>query len=289
MMFGDYSYGTEVLRMPRMDDELTTDYPAGGLRPEPLTSPGMDASFDPSATYWFRWITGHQVMLVLWQILNRDLHARETFDAETLLLYTDILNACTLTFEYTASCSEAYYQKHIRPTMILAHRAFSGRWVADYVGLPKAVNRAAKNTLFPRAGQQMREAYLQSQKMHVRVAQKLVPEGASLLKCAKSDGIASVEEVKPHHQEIFDHFFLIGRGSVSASELHHSLRRRLAAIATDLEANPLADSSAMEHPKAILQAAADSTARLLKTQAEQSAALHDRHATSPSLPTDSAH
>ncbi|ESQ13410.1 MAG: hypothetical protein N838_30010 [Thiohalocapsa sp. PB-PSB1] len=262
--YGDYAFGNEVLRLPAMDDDLPGGFPAIGTLCLPRLGSQFDTRFDQMSTYWFRWITGHQVMLLLWQVLNRDLRAKHSFDQAILMHYTQVWNLCTLIYEYTGSCTLDYYGNHIRPVMMRVHQGFTGRWASDYVGLPKAVNRAARQGECNAAAQRMRDAYLQSQKAHLAIADRLVPEGASLLKSAKADGIEAVAKVCAHHQAIFDHFFLISRGAVSATELFESLQRRLAAIDADLRANPLDGSALSGSPELTLRVGADAIARLLE-------------------------
>jgi len=151
------------------------------------------------------------------------------------------MDGCTLIYEYTGSCSKEYYQKYVRPFMGLAHKAFSGRWCLDYGHLPQLSRRI---TTIPCTSdllekqQSFKNACLMSQKAHVNVAKKLVPEGASLLKEAKHEGI-SMEQVQPHHYRIYDFFFLVHRTRVSFTQFEQSMMRRIEAISDDLKACPL--------------------------------------------------
>lgn len=242
-MFGDYAYGTEILNLPPVGEPFK---PIAQESLQPLESvTDRDMVFDAIQTYWFRWITGHQIMLTLWHILNKHMQQIDHYDEQAVTLYTRIIKGTTLVFEYTGSCTEVYYQKNIRPYMLLTHKAFSGKWASDYIGMPKNIqNIFSKKDISESTKKQLcllRKAHNISQKTHLGVAKKLVPEGVSLLKDAKQEGYA-YEQAEEHHQQLFDAFFLVRRTPISAAAVTHNLARRLHVVIDDLNQNPLTES-----------------------------------------------
>ena len=144
---GDYCYGTEILELPGegelgeikscpvIDNPEKTDF---NLHPR-----GDNTSLD--IRYWFRWVTGHQVMLILWTILVKNLRKKEgELTEEKLTNCIPILEACSVIFEYTGSCSNEFYHQNVRVFMALFHRSFSGLWAADYRPIPHLLRQLTK-------------------------------------------------------------------------------------------------------------------------------------------------
>lgn len=255
---GDYCYGTEILELPKPEETIKLDKQT--LRPSSYASNFQvhhrASNVSPNARYWFRWITGHQVMLILWSILVSKLRENEgQINEDKLHTCTQILQACSVIFEYTGSCSNDFYHQHVRPCMALFHREFSGLWAADYRPMPRLIRQITKADCPPEleeARQKMIKAYQAHQKAHIGVAQRLVPEGVSLLKKAKKEHGAKMS-IKPNHFRLFDFFFLVERKSVPASNLLESLEKRMVEVIRDIKDHPLPHSPINAHPIHTLQ------------------------------------
>jgi len=228
------------------------------------------------SAYWFRWVTGHQVVFIFWHVLAKELAYMEAtgLDGARLDCCSRILQGGALIFEYTGSCSREYYHNYVRPFMTLAHKGFSGHWALDYRGLPqliKRMTRAACPALLIDQQQAVRCAYQLHQRSHYSVAKRLVPEGASLLKNAKREGVA-LEEVQQHHYMMYDFFFLVHRTTVSRKQLERSLRRRINAIQMDLHSHPLPELPFItDNHLDILQRAAEAVSEILQMRPSRSA------------------
>ena len=240
-MFGDYLYGIEILELPTPMAHFTSEIAITDKVPQWREASNVEC--DPLQLYWFRWITGHQTMFMLWHILTKELaHMESTgVDAERLALTTKILNACGVLYEYSGSCSVKYYHQYVRPLMTLTHRAFSGYWALDYSDIPRLTRcvllRTGLSANVEKKQKAFKQSYLRGQKIHINVAKKLVPENVSLLKLAKNNGMA-IEQVQPHHYKIYDAFFLVNRTNMSPLQFQQSLYRRLDAIVDDLTTCP---------------------------------------------------
>ncbi|NER23657.1 MAG: hypothetical protein F6J96_23730 [Symploca sp. SIO1C2] len=248
--FGDYPYNNEIIEMPiraSLGELDTYTCPNSYFSKDFLYS--LDDNIEKwknpelSDMFWFRWITGHQTMLVFWYVLSKELFAitntsnmREI--EQKLNLCTKILEGCSVIFEYTGSCPQAFYHSTIRPYMSLFHKGFSGNWSADYEPIPQLVNQIIKKHYtdsLKTPQQAFKQSFLQHQKKHYGVAKRLVPSSASLLKEAKNTEI----EVNPKEENntLFDYFFLVKRVTTHSDSLLHSLSQRIKAIILDLKLN----------------------------------------------------
>jgi hypothetical protein len=225
--------------------------------------------FDPMSAYWFRWVTGHQVVFIFWHLLGKELAYMETtgLDGARLDCCSRILQGGALIFEYAGSCSQEYYHKYVRPFMALAHKGFSGRWSLDYEPLPQLVKRimqANVNDLLLKKYHLFKKSYSLHQRLHYRVAKRLVPEGGSLLQKGKNEGTA-LDEVQKHHYMRSDFFFLVDRTAVSCEQLEHTLWRRINAIQMDLHSHPLPELPFItDNHLDILQRAAEAVSEVLQ-------------------------
>jgi hypothetical protein len=86
--------------------------------------------------FWYRWVMGHQVSIIIWYLINvqlragRENEAQERETVERLELLTDSYS-CML--RYSGSCPPATYEHFIRPQMEKHHPRFSGTWAPDYI------------------------------------------------------------------------------------------------------------------------------------------------------------
>jgi hypothetical protein len=255
MLLGNFPYGNAPLDLPpSWDDEAELREhggEAGGHRANEMTHADRDAwTREPVSSdrlFWFRWITGHQVSLLCWREAGRSLTAalegRADSEAE-LGRAAAMLRTSTAMFVYTASCPRDVYHALIRPVMGLWHSAFTGKWAADYRPLPRLVSRL-RAAAPPRAGAiAVRQAFRESQQVHVAAALKLVPGGQSMLQQFVRDREAATPVDLGVATFIYDSFFLIRRRPVSRHALAAALRDRADAIRLDLEVNGLYPESA---------------------------------------------
>lgn len=265
--FGDYPYNNEIIEMPNRSSLYEFDIstcPKCYFSEEFIYSLNDNIEKwknpDLSEMSWFRWITGHQTMLIFWYVLSKELwtvvNSSNLKEIEQKLkLCAKILEAGSVVFEYTGSCPEHFYHSTIRPYMALFHKGFSGKWSVDYESIPELVNQILK-TNYPdsqkHSQQEFQQSFIQHQKSHYGVAKRLVPSSASLLKEAKNTEleVTSTEE----HNILFDYFFLVKRVNHPNPSLLLSLSKRIKAIILDLKLNgfyepPNSDSSQFESSK----------------------------------------
>lgn len=234
--FGEYSYGTEILEIPSFEDGFTTVPQSSELIESLTREPAIDEPPNASDKYWFRWVTGHQTMLVLWHLITVNLSkVIDEPNLHYLKRCTDLFKGCSIIFEYTGAVDKDFYHQYIRKFMALSHKGFTGLWAADYKYLPDLTRRALalSDPLLKHELSNFKDAYRISQKTHFKVAQQLVPEGASLLKDAKKEGHSFMKH-SAYHSMLFDNFFLVHRRSITKKQLAHNLEKRLIAIAQDL-------------------------------------------------------
>lgn len=258
----DYLYANEVLELPEANSEystmheeeaLTFDMDYQHLMVEVEAHIQSWEQEEVPYRFWYRWITGHQAMFILWYILSTDMKEAATkgayFLADRLDAYARILEGCAALFDYTGSCPADFYNEQIRTYMALYHKGFSGQWSSDYTLLPKLI-RKIMTTEFPDNLQEkkgrFKTAYLLHQKVHYGVADKLVPNGKSLLKNAKQQG-GTVSKTKPEHFMMYDFFFLVHRTPVSKKRIFTSLEKRVKSILSDVRAHPVKEPALLKH------------------------------------------
>lgn len=262
--FGDYPYGTELLELPATPsthgrNAKLANAPKANLLflPEVNSNPvdeslSSDVWQNPelSLLYWFRWISGHQATFLFWRALARCLvTARSRVPTE--ILEHAVSDAVSLTngyssmLLYSGSCCPELYRDVFRVFMGLHHRAFSGKWAMDYRGIPKLYGAAIEK--LQKQGQSelaelLKSAYHDNHTMHAAIAQRMVPDGPSLL---QQSGLSSNAPAEMAHtqQFYFDSFFLVRRCSVSSYNLRQSLIRRIHLINFDLFENGLYPAS----------------------------------------------
>jgi hypothetical protein len=255
--FGDFPYGLEPLTIPDAGTEPDGDGPCSrfaGLctHLEHIFHSGVPGSVEPVESsdrlYWFRWITGHQVTFVLWQLVARELAMAERGerDREAALaaaaLFTRGFSAMLL---YTSSTPIDVYHEVIRPSMFLQHRGFSGTWAPDFApvrdlyrgkGLPDDDSPGVKV---------LRDEVGFYQRVHGGIAAKLVPSGRSLLQDAAGAAEAPHPDVL---SVVYDNYFMTLRAPTSLPDVVAQLLRRLNAVALDASENGVDSVSDAEDP-----------------------------------------
>lgn len=232
-------------------DELAGELP----RPEPVEQ-----------MFWFRWITGHQVTFVLWQLLARANavvpadHARRTEVAHQVVRLIRAYSAMLL---YTGSCPRQLYHDVIRPSMIRQHPAFSGTWARDHRPV-RGLLRGRLSEAWGSANTSIVDECVLNARVHQGVADKLVPGAPSLLQASIGHGpLVWRREVLA---VLYDTYFLTLRASLPLPAVLIQLVRRVDAINRDLAANglyPRYASSLAEKPAHLLHADVEACERSL--------------------------
>jgi L-tyrosine peroxygenase len=248
--FGGFPYGLEPLTLPTPDTAddtwdpgssyvedvcrrlLTTELRSG-------TTEGLDTFTPENELFWFRWITGHQVSFIIWQLMARVIRKVTRGEGPREDLLEEISHYargyCGMLL-YTSSCSRVVYETVIRPSMYLQHRGFSGSWAPDFRPVRDLFRgRRLPWTDTPEAAGLLRAIRLY-QLIHNGVAAKLVPNGRSLLQRSGPD---------THTQDrrlldvIYDNYFMTLRAPVPLPDVVAQLLRRLNAVALDVAVNGL--------------------------------------------------
>lgn len=248
--FGGFPYGLEPLTLPypgtaHQPDEPLPEFDEACRRIRLIseagtTTDGIQPCEEQDTLFWFRWITGHQVSFILWQMMALQLQdvanrgRAASVAIGDLIHYVDGYSAMLL---YTGSCPRADYLRMIRPSMQLQHPSFSGGWAPDYLPVRQLLRgRLAPLERSPHSTDLVRAVRL-NQVVHEHVAAKLVPDGVSLLR-------GSAQAVRRQDGRLlnllYDNYFMTWREPVSQAEVTAQLLRRLVAIAQDIEVNGLA-------------------------------------------------
>lgn len=192
-----------------------------------------------SGLFWFRWITGHQVSFILWQMLARA-SARVKQNGEplssSLQAITHYVRGYCAMLLYTGSCSREIYETLIRPSMSLHHRAFSGSWALDFAPVRDLFHGRPPPWAEGPDAAELRQAVKLSHLIHNGVAAKLVPNGRSLL---QQSGFANRETMKDTKLlgAIYDEYFLTRRAPVLFADVLVQLLQRLNSIVQDVAVN----------------------------------------------------
>lgn len=261
--YGDLPYGLEPLYLPQPDEpwphepalrgDLAEAY-AGlerAVRGEVVPTE-LATEDNLERLYWFRWITGHHISFVIWQLLAAELRGATSAggrSAAASTAMTDCVRAYSSMLLYTGSCSKPIYNNVIRPSMFRLHHAFSGTWAPDYRAVRALLSgRKASTMEGPGAGSLRREVAL-SQQIHLGVAAKLVTDGRSLLQELTDKHKVAQRRAR---SAMFDCCFLTVRVPVPAEEVAVQLLRRFRAVAVDLRTNgmhPVIDGATDELPQ----------------------------------------
>lgn len=174
---------------------------------------------------WYRWMIGHQAAFLGWRMLRRAAGDGEPARA------ADLLGLYSVLLLYAGSCPPQVYARSIRPRMRRCHPAFSGEWAPDNHGLPVMLKKMAP------ADPVLREAWRVNRWVHFAVADRLVPDGGSLLQEAgRCPGPATPSLVEA---ALYDEFFLTRRTRVCGHDLRAQLQVRLLAILADVSSSGL--------------------------------------------------
>jgi hypothetical protein len=256
--FADRPYGLEPLILPpvpgpeeageRLRLDTTAGLDARVLCPtllahvdSPVSVGTQSGTDEPNIRiYWFRWITGHQISFVIWRLLLQEMRTAASTDGvrrdQALAAMSAYVHGYCAMLLYTASCSREVYEGLIRPSMFLAHPAFSGTWAPDFT----AVRHVLRGRQLSWLGEEKAVAELHrgialSRLIHSGVAAKLVPVGGSLLQKASVPGLKHPELLGV----LFDTYFMTVRKPGCGDQAVPQLLRRLEAVTLDLAASGL--------------------------------------------------
>lgn len=186
----------------------------------------------------YRWILGHHASFCAWRFcadaLRRSLRGSGV-DLDWLARAIAAYDAYSALLLYAGSCTRTTYLTWIRPPMMAADPAFSGRWQRDFEPLPPLLRQVRVRLSGPSADHLVRAAR-DNQLVHIAMARKLVPDGESLLQQSDRQVNAPVTDAE---RDLVDSFFLVRREPIC----HHSFQAQLSATVTavlvDLAYRPL--------------------------------------------------
>ncbi|MFF7635270.1 hypothetical protein ACFZB9_19255 [Kitasatospora sp. NPDC008050] len=245
--FGSYPYGLESLVLPepgamiRDRSRHAPTYRTGLWQELALLDP-LPQPTTAEELYWFRWITGHQAVFALWQLIDDELDlVLDNGSPSAATRAARMMDAYSVLLVYTGSSSRELYEQLIRPAMMLQHRSFSGRWARDYATIPPRLRtlraRYRKQPDAPTAIVELNRAGRLNHQVHMAIAAKLVPNGDSLLR--SGDGLAALGSPTEEAARLYDAFFVTQRAERTLPEVVDQLLHRLRVILLDLHSNGL--------------------------------------------------
>ncbi|MEU6172302.1 hypothetical protein ABZ832_10245 [Streptantibioticus parmotrematis] len=247
--FGDFPYGLEPLTLPEPGTLEGADHGAiaaeFGLACRHIASiaagDGLAEPVQPADSsdrvYWFRWITGHQITFIIWQLLSRELanlpEDGPARDAALATMTRYVRGYCAMLL-YTGSMPRGVYHDVIRPSMFLQHPGFSGTWAPDHRPV-QSLFRGRKLDCV-RECAELGGAVRVYQIIHSGIAARMVPSGRSLLQDASVPSGVQHPDVLG---VVYDNYFMTLRSLPSSRDVVAQLLRRLTAIALDVKDNGL--------------------------------------------------
>jgi len=218
---------------PFADDLRLVRRTVAGLPPVALRAP---CAPDEHARY--RWLVGHQAAFAVWQLqarLLRSLADSPAPEPRTTARAALLHDVHSVLFLYTGSCSPQRYAATVRADMTACHPAFSGEWARDHAPLPGLLREVRSRhpgaLVDPLTG-----AARLNRRVHMAVANRLVPNGRSLLQEA---GRSAGSERRAPELDLYDAFFGVRRQTVCERFFSAQLLRLLARILCDLSVVPL--------------------------------------------------
>ncbi|MFI7301163.1 hypothetical protein [Streptomyces sp. NPDC050121] len=202
-----------------------------------LAAAGVSYSFrapaDADHLIRYRWIVGHQAAFVVWRLLAHQLKrvvSRPGPAKDAVAAAARLYDVYSLLFLYTASCSAQRYAATVRADMAANHPAFSGEWAPDHHLIP-ALTRQARAIRPQELVSALDLAARFNQRVHWAIAEKLVPDGVSLL---QETGRGPGKAPGPEEAEIYDAFFGVQRYPVCERALSAQAARRAAQVMCDI-------------------------------------------------------
>ncbi|MEV0618800.1 hypothetical protein AB0I81_36160 [Nonomuraea sp. NPDC050404] len=212
------------------------DSPVGresGSAPPP--APG-----DPDIRVRYRWILGHHAAFMVWRLISERL---ESIASDNSPNRADVTDAARLhdiyaaLFVYTGSCSPERYAATVRADMRACHPAFSGEWAPDHAPIRPLLDRV--RAAHPRRRlEPLPSAVRDCHSVHRAIADRLVPEGGSLLRDAGREPGQPPTEVE---HTLYDGFFRVVRRPTCRACFDSQLLDRTEQMLRDLAAHGLTD------------------------------------------------
>ena len=236
---GGTGYGVEALVMPftgsRLRRPSATPAETAALRrsgealqmmvESPEVVPRNDA-VDSSLASWARWINGHQLTFIAWRLARE---VRDAFKAKLIGPHqaAHLLAACVDAYSrllvYSGSCSISDYHQIIRPAMYRHNPAFSGTWAADYAPIRDVLRMNPESMVELGPNAMLHRVLSDNRAVHEYIANRLVPDGVSLLQQAHHVPLGQSRVVR---NGAYDLFFMTARSQISGQELLAALLRR---------------------------------------------------------------
>ncbi len=192
----------------------------------------------------YRWLVGHQLAFVVWRLLRQTLEdALCVPDADMLDRAARLYDIYTLLLLYTGSCSAERYAATVRADMAAWHPALSGEWHRDHIRLPQLV-RKVRTGQTTQLSAPLTKAVKLNHAVHMGVAEKLVPDGQSLLQRA---GKQAGEDPTDHERDLIDAYFQVRRRPVCWEGFVAQAVRRLAQVLCDIAHHGLHDGTSPPH------------------------------------------
>ncbi|MEV6952644.1 hypothetical protein [Streptomyces sp. NPDC051183] len=208
----------------------------------------LRAPADPDQRTRHRWLVGHQVAFAVWRLLADVLRALlegRTPRPRLIRRAARLYDTYSLLLLYAGSCSAQRYAATVRADMAALDPAFSGQWTRDHtpvLELQREVRRA-----FPAASVALltRAARL-NHRVHMTVAELLVPDGVSLLQQTGRDAAQKPTEAE---RELSDDYFRVRRRPLCRDGFAAQIVLRLAQIRCDIAAHGLNSESPIAAPQ----------------------------------------
>ncbi|AYY13064.1 hypothetical protein EF847_10510 [Actinobacteria bacterium YIM 96077] len=181
----------------------------------------------------YRWLVGHHAVVAIWQSQTRLLRLLANATRPTpgaVRAVARLYDTYSLLFLYAGSCSARRYADTVRADMYAHHPAFSGQWGRDYEPIPQLLRRLRRTHSASFLAPLVDAAKL-NHRVHVAIANKLVPAGGSLLRDA---GRKPGDGPSDHERDLFDSFFRIRRGPSCQRAYIAQTIRRIAHVAHDI-------------------------------------------------------
>ncbi|TDD40924.1 hypothetical protein E1288_34335 [Saccharopolyspora elongata] len=250
---------------PTEEDLRALRHAAHGGQPSVLQAP-----LDLVERIRYRWMVGHHAAFGVWQLQTRCLQAIADSPAPTtddVHTAARLFDAYSLLFLYTGSCSAEHYAATVRAEMMACNAAFSGKWARDYEPVMLALrgirNKHPESVIAP-----LTSAAKRNHRLHMAVAKKLVPNGASLLREA---GHHPGHAPTGAERDVFDAFFQVQRRTLCRRAFAAQLVRRFAQVMCDIAAHRLSDPASAPARQDAIPAPRDAALRDAFEQFEEDA------------------
>ncbi|MBO0878853.1 MAG: hypothetical protein J2P17_00350 [Mycobacterium sp.] len=211
---------------------LQLPYPSEEFVPCPGCQPVLDRPRnlhgDANTVAWYRWLLGHHLVFCIWRLM---LAALSADDERTQPYLTALYESYSALLLYSGSCTPEVYNGVLRPRMRAADPGLSGTWARDFNRVRELQSRLIMTRHSP-----LSNAVRRNRNVHIKVAARLVPDGASLL---QESGRNPHQKPSEADSDTMDTFFRAQRAPICRHTFAEQLRARADAVLSDLSANPI--------------------------------------------------